>query len=126
MKLLPIRFALLATLIVAAFLAVAPVAAMEPFGAEAALHGRGGFGQEGTPAADSGTEIEPVAIWTFAVIMMLGGVGGMLYLFKKRMGGFPAHPTWKAPITVMRSKDFADDATWPEGATGDTGHGAQH
>ena len=75
-------------------------------------------------AAGPTTDVVPVAVWTIAGVLIMGVVATVFYLLKRRVGGFPANPAWKAPITIMPSKDFAD-----EGAFGDVApdaHGAHH
>ena len=65
-------------------------------------------------ASGGATNLEEVAIWTI-VGTLLGALAlGILYLFKRRVGGFPRNPTWVAPISKLYSKDSAD-----EGAFGD-------
>src|SRR5262245_1596666 len=64
--------------------------------------------QEGEPAEEggSGFDVVPGLVWTTAGVAIAALVMGVLYLFKRRVGGFPANPSWVAPITVMQSKDF--------------------
>ena len=76
-------------------------------------------------SAGTGAEIEPVAIWSFIVVLLACGAGGVFYLLKKRMGGFPANPAWTAPIEIMRSSTFPDENTYGD-APADHGHGGYH
>ena len=66
---------------------------------------------------------------------MLAGIGGaavlfgVFYLFKRRIGAFPANPIWVAPITIMRAGDSPDEGDFgPTEAHdhGATGHAAGH
>lgn len=77
-------------------------------------------------AGGSDHRIEPMVLWT-VVGVGIGAIAlGVLYLFKRQVGGFPQHPTWVAPITIMQSKDSPGDADSHEAtAPGDDhGHGA--
>ncbi len=77
----------------------------------------------GTPdpmVQSGGTTIDvlPVILWSLAGVAVFAVFLGVLYLLKRQVGGFPEHPDWVAPISVMRSRDLpADD---------DTGHGDAH
>ena len=76
------------------------------------------------PSAGAQGDVVPVALWTFLAVMGAGVVGGVLYLFKRRIGAFPRNPAWVAPITIMRSADAPD-----EGAFGEVpadGHSSHH
>jgi hypothetical protein len=79
--------------------------------------------QEGEPAedGDSGFDVVPGLVWTTAGVAIAAVVMGVLYLFKRRIGGFPANPSWVAPITIMESKDFP-----AEGDYGDTTPDSHH
>jgi hypothetical protein len=79
--------------------------------------------QEDEPAedADSGFDVVPGLVWTTAGVAIASIVMGVLYLFKRRVGGFPANPSWVAPITVMQSKDFP-----AEGDYGDVSPDSHH
>lgn len=106
MKTLLLRLALVSTLAFAAFGAIAPAAADDG-------------GHSATQAADDGTDILPVTLWSLAGVALGAVVMGTLYLFKRRVGGFPENPSWTAPISVMRSGDLpGDDAA--------NGHGGPH
>lgn len=78
------------------------------------------------PALQTGVQIDvvPGVIWTVAGIAITCAVGGVLYFFKREVGGFPENPDWVAPISIMRSADLPD-----EGAYGDVepgAHGGHH
>ena len=46
-------------------------------------------------------------IWAIVGIAVASAVGGVLYLLKREVGGFPADPDWVAPITILRAGDAA-------------------
>ena len=51
---------------------------------------------------------------------------GVLYLLKRKVGGFPEHPSWVAPISVMPAGELPSEGD-PHGATDDHGaHVAAH
>ncbi|MCC6388320.1 MAG: hypothetical protein IT302_13180 [Dehalococcoidia bacterium] len=105
---------LLAVVVLAALFALAvavPAAAQD--------HGPAPTGGEG----DTGSEhdVVPVLVWSAVGIVAGGIVLSGLYLFKRRIGGFPANPSWVAPITIMPSKDFPT-----EGSYGDVPAGGHH
>jgi hypothetical protein len=69
-------------------------------------------------------DVVPVAAWTIAGVGVFAVAGAALYFLKRRVGGFPANPTWKAPISIERSETFP-----AEGDYGDVApdpHGAHH
>jgi hypothetical protein len=76
--------------------------------AEGAVQGQTEAGE----GSGSGREVEPVLIWTTAGILAGSVLLSVLYLFKRRVGGFPRNPSWTAPITIMRSADAPDDSTF--------------
>jgi hypothetical protein len=84
-------------------------------------------GQEhgGSSADGEGGDVSTRVIWTIAGVA--GGVVifGTLYLLKRRLGGFPQNPTWVAPITIMPSRENADDTTWGDGDVAGA-HGSHH
>lgn len=100
------RLALLFLLLLAA---VAPTAAVAQEG--------GGDDHEATSQGGGQTrDLVPVVLWTAATVIAAGVVASVLYMFKRRIGAFPPHPEWVAPISVMRSQDFPDEST-PGGVT---------
>ena len=70
---------------------------------------------DGALDAGSQGDVRTVAIWTIVGTLLGGFALSILYLLKRRVGGFPRNPAWVAPITIMQSKDFPD-----EGYYGDT------
>jgi hypothetical protein len=69
-----------------------------------------------TQIAGGNNNVLPVVLGTLAFIALVSVVLGVLYLLKRQVGGFPEHPEWVAPISIMRSRDLpGDDA--------DHGHG---
>lgn len=75
-------------------------------------------------------DAKEVTIWSIVGVATFGTVLGVLYLFKRKVGGFPEHPTWVAPISIMRAGDLPGDdnqgheATAPHDAHG--GHAPAH
>jgi len=64
----------------------------------------------------------PVVIWSLVAICIAGVVYGVLYLFKRQVGGFPQPPSWIPPIDLMLSKDLPQDE--PETGHHDDAHSA--
>lgn len=62
-----------------------------------------------TAQSDSGTDVVPRVTWMLAGIAAAAVVMGLLYLFKRRVGGFPKNPSWVAPITIMPSSELPGD-----------------
>lgn len=60
----------------------------------------------------------PVVLWSLAGAAIFAVILGVLYLLKRQVGGFPEHPDWVAPISIMRSRDLPGDD--------DAGHGDAH
>jgi hypothetical protein len=101
-----------------AFMTATAASALEPESPPAA-----------TPASyqesgDDGTDIVEVATWTIVGVVVGALVMGALYFFKREMGGFPANPTWVAPISIERSETFADEGDF--GDVAPDAHGAHH
>lgn len=115
MKTLPLRLALLSVVVLSALGAGATALAAETAGAVAPI--AGAF----APAQSSGTDVMPMVIWSIVAISVFAVLFGTLYLLKRRIGGFPSNPAWVAPITIMPSKDFADEGSFPASA-GDAAH----
>ncbi len=114
MKTLLLRLALVSALAFAALGAIAPAAA-DNEGVRSVFQ-----------ASDNGTDILPVTLWSLAGVAVGAVVMGTLYLFKRRVGGFPEDPAWIAPISIMRSRDLpGDDAANGHGSPHDA-HGAGH
>jgi hypothetical protein len=107
MTTLPLRLAFLAIVALLAVGAVLPAFALE---SPANLPIAGTF----AAAESGGTDVMPMVVWSIVAVLVAGVVFGTLFLLKRRVGGFPANPTWVAPISVMPSKDFADEGTFSE------------
>lgn len=114
---------LLLRLLVAGSLAVAALAPVAAFAQD-----HGGEGDEAAEDHSEGassfiggpewTDARSMALWSLIGVTIFGGGLGVLYLFKRRVGGFPENPTWVAPISVMLASDLPGD-------DGDA-HGAGH
>lgn len=76
--------------------------------------------------ANGGTDVWTVVTWTLAAIVGSGLVLGVLYLLKRRVGGFPENPTWVAPITIMPAGENATEETFGLEADHHGGHGDDH
>ncbi len=113
MKTLSLRLALL-SLAVCIALGAVPAFALQSSGVFSPV------AYQVTPAEAGSTEVMPMVVWSIVVIAGFAVLFGTLYLLKRRVGGFPANPAWVAPITVMPSKDFADEGTF--GSASDEGH----
>ena len=123
---------LAALLILVALLAVAvsPVAASgDRAGAGGAPAGSAidaqeeGHGEEEAGATSERRDgLDSVVIWSLVSLGIFALVLGAFYFFKRQVGGFPENPEWVAPITIMPSKDFADDGDFGEAGT--TAHGS--
>ncbi len=96
MKTLLLRLAIVSTLSIAALSAAAPALADDE-------------GHSDPAAAGSGTDVVDPALWSIAGIAAGAVVLGLLYFVKRGAGGFPANPSWVAPITIMRSRDLPGD-----------------
>jgi hypothetical protein len=74
---------------------------------------------------DNGSGTVTRALWTLAGI----GVGALalsiLYLLKRRVGGFPEDPTWVAPISIMPADENATEESFGETPAHD-GHASGH
>jgi hypothetical protein len=69
-------------------------------------------------------DVVPVAAWTIAGVGMFAVVGAVLYFVKRGVGGFPANPSWKAPISIERSETFPAEGDY--GDVAPDSHGAHH
>jgi hypothetical protein len=81
--------------------------------------------QQTAPSDDEGRPVEPMLLWSLAGIGASGVVLTVLYLLKRRVGGFPENPDWVAPITIMQSKDNATEETFG-GVSAHDSHGSHH
>ena len=86
----------------------------------------GGEEEGGTAAAPSSNsnwdEAQDVTIWSIAAIAGVAALLGVFYLFKRKVGGFPANPAWVAPIMIRPASDLPGDDDEPHGH----GHGEGH
>lgn len=74
-----------------------------------------------------GIDVVPPLVWGVVGVLIFAAVLGLLYLFKRRVGGFPLHPSWVAPIAIRPSKDFpGDDDTHEATSPEDDVHAAAH
>lgn len=73
-----------------------------------------------TPQGES-QDTEKV-VWTLSGIGAAAILFGVFYLFKRRVGAFPANPSWVAPITILRAGDLPDEGDF--GPTEAHDHGA--
>jgi hypothetical protein len=118
----------LTALVLVAVLALSATAALAaelsptgaPLAAPAQDHGDEG---EGTPATETDTSgLVSRSWWAVGGVLVGAVVMGVFYLFKRRVGGFPANPDWVAPITIMPSKDFPSQGDY--GDVDPAAHGA--
>jgi hypothetical protein len=106
---------------VAAFAALS--AAVPAFAAElpgAPLAQRSAF----APAAQVGTgstDVKVVVAWMIAGVILSAIILAALYMFKRRIGAFPAHPSWVAPISIMKASDLPGDVDPHESTPPDVG-----
>lgn len=83
---------------------VAVIAAVPAF----ALEGPGaGFVTQ--QQAASTHDVVPTVIWVIVSVLLACLAGGILYLFKRRIGAYPKNPSWVAPISIMLSRDLPGD-----------------
>ncbi len=73
------------------------------------------FAQEHGDEAPSGSnsphwsDVKEVAVWSIAGVAAGAVILGVLYTLKRKVGGFPANPSWVAPITIMPSSELPGD-----------------
>ena len=48
-------------------------------------------------------------IWAVIGVAAASAIGGVLYLLKREVGGFPSDPDWIAPISILRSGESPID-----------------
>lgn len=101
-----LRLALISALLVS-LAAFAPVALAQEHGGE----GDGGEAPGGTSfiGGPNWDDAKDVTIWS--IVSLAGGSAllGVLYLFKRKVGGFPENPSWVAPITIMPASQLPGD-----------------
>ena len=126
MKLVVARLILFSVLLAAPALS-APLAFAQDHGGEAQKDessGPGGIGFLGGPSWD---DAKDTAIWAIVGVATFGTVLGVLYLFKRKVGGFPEHPTWVAPISIMLASDLpSEDMAAHDGETSHGAHAPAH
>ncbi|MEO8538907.1 MAG: hypothetical protein ABI577_04140 [bacterium] len=83
-----------------------------------------GDGETANTSGPHWSDVKEVAIWSMVSIAAGATVLGVLYLFKRRIGGFPEHPVWVAPITIMRAGDLPGDDADPHGHDAADSHGS--
>ena len=119
-----------ARLLALVLVACAAVASVAPAFASAGPVDRHLNGTE-APTADAPTAIgthaiEPMVLWSVAAIASGSLLLSVFYLLKRKVGGFPDHPAWVAPITIMPSKNFADEGTFGPGDSPGEAGAAHH
>lgn len=67
------------------------------------------FAQENGAGDGGGTDISTVVIWSLVGVGVFMLALGILYLFKRQVGGFPENPLWVAPISITRSRDLPSE-----------------
>ena len=92
MKKLLARFTLLTSLALLSLAAAVPAMAQEP-----------------GESSGGGTDVWEVAIWSLIGVAIFCVLLGVLYLFKRQVGGFPENPAWVAPISIQRSRDLPSE-----------------
>ena len=95
---------------------VALIATLPAFAAQTSLTG---FVTQQQSA--SHRDVVPTVIWVIVAVLIACVVGGIFYLFKRQVGAFPKNPTWKAPISIMLSRDLPGDDE-PHEAHADSTH----
>lgn len=104
MKTSLLRF-LFVALVLALPLLAAPMAYAQE-GGEGEAEEHGGIDFLGGP---EWATVQDETIWALAGVAVFAVVLGVLYLFKRKIGAFPEHPTWVAPISIMRAGDLPGD-----------------
>lgn len=77
------------------------------------------------PAREAGgseRRVEDPIFWTIIGGLAGGLIFSGLYLLKRKVGGFPEHPTWVAPISVMPSRELPESF----GEAPPDSHGSHH
>ena len=88
------------------------------------------FAQEhGDEAPSSSTsphwsDVKEVAVWSIAGVAAGAVILGVLYTLKRKVGGFPANPSWVAPITIMPSSGLPQDDGAGHGHDAPDAHGS--
>lgn len=89
-----------------------------------------GDSEDGHVATSTGGQtwgdVQKVAIWSIVSIAAGCALLSVLYLFKKQIGGFPEHPAWVAPITIMPASQLPGDDGDPHAQDGHGDHAPAH
>jgi len=93
----------LLSLLLAAVLSVAVMPASMAFAQE---HGDAAASSSNSP---HWSDVKEVALWSIASVAAGAVILGVLYTFKRKVGGFPENPAWVAPITIMPSRELPGD-----------------
>lgn len=93
----------LLSLLLAAVLSVAVMPASMAFAQE---HGDAAASSSNSP---HWSDVKEVALWSIASVAAGAVILGVLYTFKRKVGGFPENPSWVAPITIMPSRELPGD-----------------
>jgi hypothetical protein len=83
-------------------------------------------GEGGSSSGSSWSDVKEVAIWMMVGIAASAVVLGVLYLLKRRVGGFPKDPAWVAPISIQRSADLPGDDNAGHEADAHGSHATAH
>lgn len=112
----------LLSLFLAAVLSVAVMPATMAFAQE-----HGGEGSTSTSSSPHWSDVQKVAVWSMVGVAGGAVILGVLYTLKRKIGGFPANPSWVAPITIMPSSQLpGDDNSGHEAPAGHDSHAPAH
>jgi hypothetical protein len=73
---------------------------------------------------DTSVDVRVVVTWMIVGVIGSAIVLAALYMFKRRVGGFPRHPSWVAPISIMKASDLPGDRDPHESTPPDIGEHA--
>lgn len=98
----------------AAFAFAAPLAALESPAetddlASPKIHNQDGHEPGPVTTQGSDEDVIPRVVWMLAGVAASAVTLSVLYLLKRRVGGFPENPSWVAPITIMPSSQLPGD-----------------
>ncbi len=71
-------------------------------------------------------DVQKVAVWSIVGIAAGCALLSVLYLFKRQVGGFPEHPSWVAPISIMPANQLPVDDADPHALDGHGEHAPAH
>jgi hypothetical protein len=69
-------------------------------------------------------DVRVVVTWMIVGVIGSAIVLAALYMFKRRVGGFPRHPSWVAPLSIMKASDLPGDRDPHESTPPDIGEHA--